>query len=194
MIRTAEGKADALRIAEKKPLDEQIAAIQQRYAPLIADTRAVKGKTVLATSACKTALQPWLAAEDARIRDEARLAREEADRQRVEAEAALRASDATNLAARAAAEELLTASKRSDTAANVAERQTAKAGGSFGRSAALRTVYVPTITDPVIAARHYWKVSQQDVLDCLLGLANRDVRNGQREIPGFEINATKVAV
>lgn len=193
-IRKAEKLAEAARVAEKTPHDEAVKEIQSRYAPLIADTKAMKGKTVLAAEACKNALQPWLDAEDRRIREDARIAREEADRQREAAEDALRASDAQNLAERAAAEELLAASKRADTAANVASRQTAKAGGAFGRAAALRTAHVPTLTDPVIAIRHYWKETHAEVLAFLIGLAERDVRNGKRTIPGFVINEEKRAV
>lgn len=193
-IRKAEKLADDTRIAEKTPLDEAIKEIQARYAPLISDTKTIKGKTVLAAAACKQALQPWLDAEDRRIRKEARLAREEADRQRREAEEALRASEAANLAERAAAEELLIAAKKAETVANVASRQTAKAGGTFGRSIALRTTYVPTLTDSVAAARHYWTVARKDIEDCLVSLAERDVRLGRREIPGFEIVETKVTV
>lgn len=193
-IRKAEKLADDTRIAEKTPFDEAAKEVQARYAPLIADTKTTKGKTVLAIEACKKALQPWLDAEDRRIREEARLAREEADRQRDEAQAALRASDAANLAERAAAEELLTASKRADTAANLAERQTAKAGGAFGRSAALRTVYTTTIADEIAAARQAWTEARPEMLEFLIGWAERQVRLGRREIPGFTITETKVAV
>lgn len=193
-IREAEKLADDARVAEKAPLDEAIKEIQARYAPLIADTKAVKGKTVLAAAACKKALQPWLEAEDRRIREEARIVREEADRQRCEAEKALRASETANLAGRAAAEELLSAAKKADAAANVAEKQTAKAGGAFGRSAALRTVYVPTITDPVVAVRHYWIVAREKMLTFVSGMIERDIRLGKRKIPGVEITETKVAV
>lgn len=193
-IRKAEKKADDARVAEKTPLDEAIKEIQLRYAPLIADTKAVKGKTVLASAACKDALQPWLDAEDHRIREEARIAREEADRQRREAEEALRASEAANLAERAAAEELLAAAKKADAAANTAERQTAKAGGAFGRSASLRTVWTAAITDEVVAARTVWAQARPEMIEFILGWAERQVRLGRRELPGFEITETKVAV
>ena len=97
-------------------------------------------------------------------------------------------------AARAEAEELLSAAKKANTVATVAERLTTKTGGASGRSIALRTVYVPTLADPVAAARWYWQEARADMTDCLLRLAERDVRLGKREIPGFTITATKVPV
>lgn len=60
MIRAADKEADTLREAEVAPLNELKKAIQDRYAPLIADTKAMKGKTVLALEACKKANAPWL--------------------------------------------------------------------------------------------------------------------------------------
>lgn len=193
-IRKAEKLADDTRKAEKATLDAAIAEIQTRYAPLIADTKAVTGKTVLAAAACKTALQPWLDAEDRRIKEAARMAREEAERQRREAEDALRASDAANLAERARAEELLSAAKRAETAANVAGRQTATAGGEFGRATGLRTVYVPSIANEVIAARHVWTEAREEMREFLIGWAERQVRLGVRTIPGFTITEEKRAV
>jgi len=193
-IREAEKLADETRVAEKAPLDEAIKEIQARYAPLIGDTKAVKGKTVLASAACKKALQPWLQAEDRRLKEEARLAREEADRRRRDAEEALRATQAADLAARAEAEALLSAAKKAETIANVTERQTAKAGGIFGRSASLRTTFVPSITDPVLVMRHYWINAREEMLTFVTGLVERDIRLGRRDIPGVEVTETRIAV
>jgi hypothetical protein len=193
MLRVATDKADALRRAEKAELDKQIAAIQTRYAPLIADTKTVTGKTILAAQACKAALQPWLDAESKRVAEEARIAREEAERQRVAAETALRASQADNLAERAAAEELLAAAKKAGAAANKAERATATAGGNFGRAIGLRTQYVVSIDNPVEAARFVWKEARHEMIEFLIGWAESRVRLGTRSIPGFEISEGKVA-
>lgn len=191
-IRKAETLADETRKAENEAFDKGKAAVQAKYAPLIGNTKAVKGKTVLAAEACKAALQPWLIAEQQRIDEAARLAREEADRQRCEAEAALRAS-AADLAAREVAEALLHDAKRAETTANVAGRQTATAGGSFGRSAGLRTVYVATMTDPTVAARTMWNEAREELMTTLQVWADRRVREGVRALPGFNISSTKVA-
>lgn len=193
-IRKAERLADEARKDEKEPLDDAIKEIQARYAPLIADTKAVRGKTIIAAQACKAALQPWLLAEDRRIKEEARLAREEADRQRREAEDALRASDATNIAEREAAEVLLRDARKAETVANVAGRQTATAGGAVGRSAALRTTWTVTITDPTDAARWCWQEARYEMLDFLQAWAERRVREGVRTMPGYSIVEKKVAI
>ena len=130
-----------------------------------------------------------------------RLAREEADRQRREAEEALRAANATDIVAgaswieaRAAAEALIVSAKKADTAANVAGRQTATAGGAFGRSVGLRTTWVATITDPIDAARTCWRDARPEMLEFLQSWADRRVREGVRTLPGFNILPQKVAV
>lgn len=193
-IRKAEKLADEARKAEKEPHDKAIKEIQDRYAPLIADTKAVKGKTVLAAEACKAALQPWLVAEDARIKEAGRLAREEAERQQREATAALRATDARNLAEREAAEALLREAHKAEAVAHRAEAQAATAGGTFGRAAGLRTVWTVTITDPADAARWVWQEARAEMLEFLMGWANRRVREGVRTIPGFSIVPDRKAV
>jgi hypothetical protein len=194
MIRTAEAEAEALRVAEKKPLDVQIAEIQSRFAPLIADTKAVKGKTVRAIEACKSALAPWLQkiADEKAQREAA--ARAVADEARRVAEEAIRATSATNILAREEAEELVKDAKRAEQAANRIGREAVTAGGSFGRAVSMRTVYVASITDPVIFARHVWREEQPEMIEFLTGLADRLVRNGARELPGVTITEERKAV
>jgi hypothetical protein len=192
-IRKAHKLADDARKAEKAVHEAAIAEVQARYAPLIGDTKAGRGKTILAAEACKAALQPWLDAEDKRLREEARVKREAADRAAAEAAAAMQGAAADNLAEREAAEALYTQAQKATTAANVASRQTAKAG-SFGRAAGLRTTYTVSIADEVMAARTYWASSRDEVLAFLVSLAERDVRAGKRAIDGFTITEQKVAV
>ena len=194
LLRQAATEADEARIAEKKPLDDQIAVIQARYAPLIADTKAVKGKTTIAIAACKKALQPWLDKKDAELREKARVAREEAEEKARAAQEAIRQADATNLAAREAAEVLIRDAQRAETTANVAARQTATAGGVFGRSIGLRSVWVAAMTDEVVACRHYWSEARTEIVKLVQGLADRDVRNGKRTIPGFTVTEERKAV
>ena len=83
MIRDAEKVADNARKEENKPFDDGKAAVQAKYAPLISDTKAVKGRTVLAAEACKAALAPWRQAQEAIAREAARKTREEAEKQDV---------------------------------------------------------------------------------------------------------------
>lgn len=194
MLRAAEARADIARIAENKPFDEGKAAVQAKYAPLIADTKAMKGKTVLAAEACKKALQPWLDAEQKRIQEAARKAREEADRQAREALAAhRRAQEAANLEERAKAEALLAAAKKANTTANKAERQTASVGGSIGKAIGLRTVYTPVITDVQAFARYVWTDHRTEIDAFLSGFAKRLFDAGHKNMPGVTITESKQA-
>jgi hypothetical protein len=193
-IRKAEALADATRKAEKAPLDAAIAEVQARYAPLIGNTKSGgKGLTLVAMDACRKALQPFLDAEDQRLRDEAQAKREAAIEAAAAAEAALRAAAPDNLAERGAAEALYSRSQRAQTAANTAAHATAKAG-SIGRSTALRRTYEVSIDNAVEAARWGWAAHRDEMLAFLLSLAERDQRAGARELPGFTIVERKVAV
>jgi hypothetical protein len=196
MIRAAEKTAEEAREIEVKPFNDGKAEVQARYNPLIADTKTMKGKTTLAMDACKKALAPWLA----KVADEkeaiARKAREEADAQRQAAQEAVRAAQAaTDLAAREAAEQQLQQAKQADAAAKRAEKDTAKSGGGVGRAVSLRTSYRPVLVDPAIAGSHYWATHHRAEIEQLfVTLAERDIRSGKREIPGFEIVEEKTAV
>lgn len=192
MLREAAARADAARVAEKKPLDDKIAEIQDRYNLLIGDTKKVKGKAFRAIEACKAALEPWLDAEAKRIAEDARIKREAAEKAQRDAEEALRTADLANLTAQAEAEELVTEAKIAIAVANKAERQTAKVSGGPGRSIGLRTVWVATMTDVTEAGRHYWRAAPNEMRGFLQSMADTDVRAGRRSIPGFEIVETKV--
>lgn len=194
LIRAAEKKADALRKEEVQPFDEGKAAVQERYAPLIADTKTKKGMTVLAADACKKALTPWLEKIDAEKRAAAEAARKEAEEKERLAREAMRASKPDDLEAREAAEKLVEDAKKADRMANRAEKATTKAAGGIGKAVGLRTDYVPELTDGVAAARHYWTTKRAEMEAFLLDLAKKDVRAGKREIPGFTIKEEKKAV
>lgn len=187
LLRTAHNAADEARKAENEPFDKAKAEVQARYAPLIADTKAVKGKTVLAQEIIKKALAPWLAKVEAEKRAAAEAARREAEEKQRAAQEAMRATQAADLAAREEAERLLKEANKADKAAGRAERDTARTGGGMGRAVSLRTRYVPVLADPVLAARHYWQERRADMEALLMQLASEDVRAGKRDIPGFEI-------
>lgn len=196
MIRAAHAEADEARKEENKPFDEGKAEVQARYAELIADTKAKKGKTILAMEACKKALAPWLEKLAAERKAIARKAREEADAQQRAAQEAVRAAQAaTDLAAREAAEQQLQEAKQANAAAKRAEKDTAKAGNGVGRAVSLRTNYRPVLIDPMAAGAHYWGTHHRAEIEQLfVTLAERDVRAGKRAIPGFEIIEEKTAV
>lgn len=186
-IREAEKAADDLRKEENKPFDEGKAAVQAKYAPLISDTKAVKGKTVLAAEACKAALAPWRQAQEAAKQEAARKAREEAEAAARAAAEAMRATQVDDLAAREEAERLV---REAETAAKHANRADKAATTGTG----LRSYWSPKLTDGTAAARHYWMTDRQACEDFFLSLANRDTRQGIRTIPGFEIIEERRAV
>lgn len=186
MIRAAEKEADEARKVEKAPHDAAAKAVQERYKPLLS-------KAQQAAAACKKALAPYLAKLEAEKAAAARKAHEEAEAKRLAAVEAIRAADATNLAERAAAEALLKDAKRAEAAANAASRDTATAGNT-GRAVSLRTVRQARIRSLTEATRHYYTSTPDEFRDFVQSLADRDVRNGVRDIPGVEIEETKVAV
>jgi hypothetical protein len=185
-IRQAEKTADEARKEENRPFDEGKAAVQAKFAPLISDTKAVKGLTVLAAEACKAALAPWR-------QEQERIKREAADKARREAEeAAAKAADAAraasdNLDAREQAEAAIRAA---DAAAKVAN----KAEKSATTGAGLRSYWTPKLVNGATAAREYWLSDRAACEAFFLSLAERDVRAGRRSIPGFEIIEERRAV
>ncbi len=186
MIREAEKGADEVRKELNKPFDEGKAAVQAQFAPLIADTKAVRGKTVLAAEACKAALAPWR-------QEQERIKREAADKARAEAEAAAQA--AREAAASAAANDL-DAREAAETAmrqAEQAQKVAARADKAASTGTGLRSYWSPTLTDGAVAARHYWTVNREACEVFFLSLAKQDVQAGKRQIPGFDVTEERRA-
>ena len=187
LLRDARKVADEARKVEAKPFDDGKAEVQARYKPLLE-------KADRATDVCKKALAPWLTKLEREKAEAAAAARREAEGKAAVAQAAIRAAPVDNLAEREAAEELLKAAKKADAAANRAERDTAKASsGGVGRAVSLRTTYRPVLTDGVAAARHYWQARRPEFEAFLLSLAEHDVRQAKRDIPGFDVVEEKTA-
>lgn len=185
MLAEAGKRADALRIAEKKPLDDQIAEIQTRYNLLIGDTKTVKGKVVLGKQACVSLLTPWRVKVQAEKAEEARLAREEADRLAAAATAALRASSG-NLVEREAAEVLVQEAKKVERFAKKADKvATTKTG--------LSTTWVAELVDLESALDWAFGKDRTAFETLVVGMANTAARTGTRTIPGFKINEVKEA-
>lgn len=198
-IRKAERAADAARVEANKPFDDGKAAVQAQYAPLIANTKTTRGKTVLALEACRAALAPWLAAIEAENARKATEARQAAQKAADEAAEAVRAAQATSdLAARERAEEQVAQARQAESAATRAEGAKAHATGGE-RAVGLRDNYVvkgledQTNEDGTVTAgktlllRHYAQRRPDALLDWLLGMARADVRSGVRQIPGVLI-------
>lgn len=192
-FRLAHQAADDARKEENRPFDEGKAAVQAKYSVLIADTKGVTGKTVKAMAALKATLTPWLVKLDAEKRECERLAQVEADRAAVAAAEAMRAANADNLAEREAAEVKVAEAHIAQAAAGRAANDKAQARGD-GRAIGLRTTYHPVMTDRRAAILHYMNRQPDAFVTLAQQLAETDVRAGQRQIPGFSVEAeAKVA-
>jgi hypothetical protein len=167
---------EALRVEEKKPLDDQVKAIQAAYNPFIQKD---KGKVDLAKSSLGTLLAAWRKQEADKKAAIAAAARLEAERAADEAQAAIRASSG-NLEARVMAEELLAHSKSVAKDANRADRAATTGLG-------LRTVWRSECIDVEAALDHYYPLVPNTFLQLVEEQARVDVSLGKREIPGFRI-------
>lgn len=186
-VRKAVKAADEARKTEKEPHDTAAKAVDAAYKPII-----TKGKTL--ASCCQEALTVWLRKLEDERRQKAEAERREAERLRAEAEAAIRASSG-NLAAREEAEAQLKEAKQADRAARKIEKAKPAAGtGEIGRAVSLRTVHVVELADATAALEHYKAAAAQELEQFLTTLAERDVRAGKREIPGFTVRQEKRAV
>lgn len=193
LIREAEKAADAERVKEKAHLDEQIKEIQERYAPLIADTKTTKGKTVLAAEACKAALAPWLKKLEDEQKAAALLARQQAQAAADAAAEAIRAAPVENLTARQDAEALVTQAKAAEKVAARAEKARPQTAG-HGRAVTLRSVWSAVMTDETEAARGFWLTHRAECVAFYQGLADQRVAAGARELRGFTVKEDRVPV
>jgi hypothetical protein len=191
-FRQAAKAADDARKEEARPFDDGKAAVQAKYAALIAETKGQTGVIPRALAALKATLTPWLQKLERERQEAERKAREEAERKAAEAAAAMRASDAANLAEREAAEALVSDAKSAQAAADAVARAKSQAKGD-GRAMGLRKTYRPILTDRKAALMHYAATRPDDLVSFLCRLAESDVREGKRTIPGFDVvEETKV--
>jgi hypothetical protein len=185
-IRTAAKDADKARAAEKKPHADAAKAVDTKWKPLL-------DRAELAVDACKKALAPWLAKKAHEQRELAEQARQEAAAKAKAAAEAMRTTTLDDLAGREQAEALVADAKRADADATKAEKARPQAAGG-SRAATLRTSYRPELTNAGEALRHYVKTRPDELKACLLHLAEVDVRNGARSLPGFIIHAEQTVV
>jgi hypothetical protein len=188
-LRKAGDAADDERVKEKKPLDDQIDAIQTRYNAYIAGLKSkVKnpGNVTIAIDALKATLKPYLDKLEAdRVARETE-AREAAAKLAGDAAAALQAAQQADLPAREEAEALVEEAAAAQTLVRqiVNDRPQARGGD---RAMSLRRYWVATLTDRRAALLHYL-VDQPDAITAYLQtLADADVRVGKRKLPGFAV-------
>lgn len=185
MLLDAGKRLDALRVEEKRPLDEQVQAIQDRYNPYI---QPKKGKVDVARSTLNPLRAAWKERERQRKEAEAQKAREEAEAARKEAERLIRESSG-NLEARVDAEHMLDSAK-------LAERDAKKATKAAETGNGLRRSYQVEVANLSVAARHYWADPRlaAGLRTLVHSLATDDVRAGRREIPGITITEVRKAL
>lgn len=175
---------EAERVAEKKPLDDQIEAIQARFNVYLAPLKNKKpGKVPTAIDALDAAKRPFLLAREAEIRAAADKARAEAEAKALEAQRAAQAAAANDLDARDDAEAKLAEAEAAAAAAKAAERERAHAHGG-GRAQGLRTRTVAEITDLNAAVRFYWTEDPAPFRELAQRLADQDARSNRRVAVG----------
>jgi hypothetical protein len=185
-FRLAHQAADDARKVENEPFDAGKAEVQARYAPLIADTKTVKGKTVLADAALKAALKPFLDAErPASWLSNRRLRRRPyapprppqrpcAPRRRMTLAPARQLRIWLRLRA---------SPRKTPPGPPMTRRRPAAVRARLG----LKTFHKPYLTDRKAALMHYAANRPDDLVAFLVGLAEADVREGKRQIPGFDV-------
>ena len=176
MLTKTRKACDAERKEKVAPLDQAKKEIQAIYIPAL--ERADR-----AIDVAKRVRDRWLKKKQAVLDEQARVAREEADRARREALAAMQASIG-DLAAREEAEAIAEAARQADFKARAMAKATPQAIG--GRKTVSKK-YAPCLVSGAAAAGHYWQTRRADMEEFLMKLAVADVRAGKREIPGFNI-------
>ncbi len=184
MIKEAEATADAIRKVENEPFDTGKAEVQARFAPLISDTKSVRGKTVLAREACQRALTPWLKKLDDEREATAKAQRAEADRL---AQAARDAAKSDNLEVAESAHDIFAEAKGAERQAKATETDRARVGGGEYRATILRDNWVVEIENANTLLRHFWQTRRPELEAFALRLATEEVRAGKRTIPGAKI-------
>ena len=198
-LREGADAAEALRVAEKSPLDEQIKEIQDRFNVWLAPLKnKVPGKVPTAISALEATVKPFLDAERKRLQDIADAAAKDAADKAAAAAEAIRQADVSDLAGREAAEELIAKAQIAAQAAKSAA--TAKPmmhGGS--RAKGLTATFTARLDDPRAALLHYWGgkdgpgPGRDALVACCLQLAQADVDRKVRTIPGvFVVEGTRL--
>jgi hypothetical protein len=173
--------ADDERKRENEPFDQGKAAIQAKYAPLIADPKTKSpGRVWKAIDALKATLAPYLRKVEEEKREVERVAREAAEAKAREAAEAMRAASAADLESREAAEAKIAEAEAAQKEAKLAANDKAHAvGGS--RAMGLRTKRTARLTNARAAAAFFWN-RDANAFDALLQkLADDMVRAGQWE-------------
>lgn len=183
---------DGARMAEKQPLDDQIAEIQERYNAYIAGLKgkhSKPGTITRALSALNTLAGRWMLAKEAERRAQEEAAKAEAQRLADEARAAQATLDASDLGAMEAAAEVIDQAVAAQRDAERIAKQTVTLKASDGsRALGFRTSYRAEVTDPKACLLHYWSTNRAPLLAALAQLAQQDVNRKVMTIPGVTVH------
>lgn len=175
---------EAERVAEKKPLDDKIQAIQDRYNVFLAPLKnRTPGKVPTAIDALNAAKRPFLLKREQELEEARQKAIAEAAAKAKEAADALVAANAADLSAREAVEDKIKEAEDAAAAAKAAGAVKAHAHGG-GRAQGLRSRTVAEITDLNAAVRHYWKQDADPFRALVQKLADDDARQNRRSAEG----------
>lgn len=181
---------DDARRAEKKPLEEQLKAIDARYNPFLRLLDSAKNMILDRRNA-------WLRAEEKRLAEErmaaevaARRQREEAEIARRRAEEAERQAGADALRAKLAAEDAARRAAQLEQAAAKMPEKAAIKGDYTPRAVSLHAKWTAVVTDEKEALKHYGKdpVVRRAALDAALKLAQAQAKVAKSKDaapPGF---------
>ena len=196
LLQDAARLADKARVEEKDPLDKAIAEIQDRYNAYIAPLKnKAPGSISKATAALGNMLTDWLNKLDAEKRAREKVAADAAAKAAAEALAAhVAAQESTDLATIDKAEDLISNAEAMLKQAKGVAKEKVQVQGEY-RAIGLRSYWTATLIEAdgekpsggADALRHYMKVKPDRLLIFLQTLADEDVRNGLRAIPGFNI-------
>lgn len=188
--------ADDARVAEKKPLDDEIQKIQDRYNVYIAPLKNKQpGSVSKAVAALGSLLTVWLNKLEAEKQAREKAAREAHEKAQQEAiEARRSAMGSGDLNAIDVADDLLEAAEQAGKELKAVENEKVQAKGNH-RAIGLRSKWIARLRDGEgsKALIHYAKTQPDRVRSFLQVLADEDVKagvrpiNGESPIPGVDI-------
>ena len=188
LLQDAARIADKARVEEKDPLDKAIAEIQDRYNAYIAPLKnRVPGSISKAASALGNMLTEWLNKLEADKRAREKIAADAAAKAAAEALAAHAAAQAsTDIATIDKAEDLIADAEAMLKHAKGVSKEKVQVQGEY-RAISMRSYWTAEMIENggADALRHYMKVKPDRLKSFLQTLADEDVRNGLRAIPGF---------
>lgn len=188
--------AEASRDAEKKPHADKVKEIQERYYPLVGETKAITGTAIRAKAALLAVKTRWANKVAAAQRIEAERLRQEAIAKAQEAATVAREA-VGNIEATESAEDLIRDAQATLRAANQAEKPTVKGmrdNWVVKGFAPYTDAMGETVSGEKALLRHYVQTRADDLLAACLNMARAEVRLGKRTIPGVLIENERRAV